>query len=152
LLASGEHVRSVFRVFTAQTDVKSLTDWLLRALARALVSVLIVIDFSLFLVIIIIINIIITTCHRTFYATGDRCLAFGVSKSQKIFSYLSCFLVPCSRTNFFIQISFFLLRTLKQCRKKLKKRDSTIILKTRTSNATRARTDGFLLISAENRE
>jgi len=71
---------------------------------------LIVIDFSLFLVIIIIINIIITTCHRTFYATGDRCLAFGVSKSQKIFSYLSCFLVPCSRTNFFIQ-NFFLSPT-----------------------------------------
>jgi len=43
LLASGEHVRSVFCVFTAKTDFKSLTDWLFRAVARALVSVLILI-------------------------------------------------------------------------------------------------------------
>ena len=43
LLASGEHVRSVFCVFTAKTDFKSPTDWLFRAVARALVSVLILI-------------------------------------------------------------------------------------------------------------
>jgi len=70
---------------------------------------LIVIDFSLFLVIIII-NIIITTCHRTFYATGTGVWHLGCQNLKKIFSYLSCFLVPCSRTNFFIQ-NFFLSPT-----------------------------------------
>ena len=41
VLASGEHVRSVFCVFTAKADIPSLVDWIFHSVACASVSVLI---------------------------------------------------------------------------------------------------------------
>ena len=54
VLASGEHVRSVFCVFTAKADIPSLVDWIFHSVACASVSVLIrrnfiVFNFDLFL-------------------------------------------------------------------------------------------------------